>query len=132
MDYKELVETLQKESEWYGVTDENAGVLMEQAATAITELLEEVERVKAERDSARHNLRTVQKMVKEYQEEIIPGFREMAEKAEGERDAYKIFFDDVSSKPDCNTCASKQCEYRPRIAETTRFNCPLWSGKKEG
>lgn len=54
-----------------------------------------------------------------------------AEKAERERDAYKIFFDDVSSKPDCNTCCLKQCEYRPEIGQTTRFNCPLWRGKNE-
>lgn len=54
-----------------------------------------------------------------------------AEKAERERDAYKIFFDDVSSKPDCNTCCLKQCEYRPEIGQTTRFNCPLWRGQKE-
>lgn len=60
MDYKELVEDLKDE----------------QAATAITELLEEVEKLKAERDSARHNLATVQKMVQEYQDEIVPGYRE--------------------------------------------------------
>lgn len=52
--------------------------------------------------------------------------------AEQERDTYKIFFDDVSSKPDCNTCCREQCEYKPKISQTTRFNCPLWRGQKEG
>ena len=32
---------------------------------------------------------TLEKIVKEYQEELIPGYREQAEKAERERDAYK-------------------------------------------
>lgn len=54
-----------------------------------------------------------------------------AEKAEGERNTYKIFFDDISKKPDCNTCSKKECEYRPGIGKTTRFNCPLWCGHKE-
>lgn len=60
--------------------------IMVDAADYITDLLEEVEKLKAERDSARHNLQTIQKMVQEYQEEIIPGFRERAEKAEAQRD----------------------------------------------
>lgn len=54
-----------------------------------------------------------------------------AEKAERERNTYKIFFDDISKKPDCNTCSKKECEYRPGIGKTTRFNCPLWRGLKE-
>lgn len=44
-----------------------------------------------------------------------------------ERDSYKIFYNDVVSKPDCNTCV-RECEYRPSVGKTTRFNCPLWSG----
>lgn len=105
MDYKELVEAMKEmlpEKIPYGefvgapwpytgqgemVYEDPECYIIEQAATYITELLEEVERVKAERDSARHNLQTVQKMVKEYQEEIIPGFRERAEKAEAQRDS---------------------------------------------
>lgn len=43
MDYKELIEDLNKESEWYGMTDESAYLLMRQASTAITELLNRVE-----------------------------------------------------------------------------------------
>ena len=54
-----------------------------------------------------------------------------ARKAEMEKIGYKIFFDDVSKKPNCNDCANIECQYRPRIGETVRFNCPLWRGKKE-
>ena len=54
------------------------------------------------------------------------------EKVKAERDAYKIYFDDLSSKPDCNTCDDRDCRYRPRVGDTVRVNCPLWRGKKEG
>lgn len=75
MDYKELVEVLKKmlpEKIPYGefvgaegafahsgplVYEDPEPYFIEQAATAIAELLEEVEKLKAERDSARHNLR---------------------------------------------------------------------------
>lgn len=60
--------------------------IMVDTADYITELLEELEKLKSERDSARHNLETVQKMVQEYQDEIVPGYRERAEKAEDQRD----------------------------------------------
>ena len=53
------------------------------------------------------------------------------EKVKAERDAYKIYFDDLSSKPDCNTCDDRDCRYRPRVGDTVRVNCPLWRGKKE-
>lgn len=53
------------------------------------------------------------------------------EKAKAERDAYKIYFDDLSSKPDCNTCDDKDCRYRPRVGAIVRVNCPLWRSQKE-
>ncbi len=52
-------------------------------------------------------------------------------KAKAERDAYKIYFDDLSSKPDCNTCDDKDCRYRPRVGDTVRVNCPFWREKEE-
>ena len=97
MDCKGIVEelhNLEAIAYGYNINGEVLGMdcsdfeqIMVDCADYITELLEQVEKVKAERDSARHNLSTVQKMVQEYQEEIIPGFRERAEKAERARDA---------------------------------------------
>lgn len=55
------------------------------------------------------------------------------ERVRVERDAYKVYFMAVSSKPDCNTCEKMGCEYRPRVGDTVRANCPLYSGpEKEG
>ena len=49
-------------------------------ATAITDLLARAEEAEA-------RCETLEKMVKEYQDTIVPGYRERAEKAEAERDA---------------------------------------------
>lgn len=53
------------------------------------------------------------------------------ERVRVERDAYKVYFMDVSSKPDCNTCKKRSCEYRPRVGDTVRTNCPLYSGPEK-
>lgn len=53
------------------------------------------------------------------------------EKVKAERGAYKIYFDDLSSKPDCNTCDDKDCRYRPRVGAIVRVNCPFWCEKEE-
>lgn len=53
------------------------------------------------------------------------------ERVRVERDAYKVYFMDVSSKPDCNTCEKRGCEYRPRVGDAVRANCPLYSGPEK-
>lgn len=53
------------------------------------------------------------------------------ERVRVERDAYKVYFMAVSSKPDCNTCEKMGCEYRPRVGDTVRANCPLYSGPEK-
>lgn len=60
--------------------------------------------------------------------ETICELREKLERVTDERDSYKIFFNDVTACGDCNDCwFLKTCKYKPRVGETTRFNCPLWS-----
>ena len=49
-----------------------------------------------------------------------------------QRDSYRLYHDDLASKPNCNTCADKDCKYRPRPGDTVRANCPLWRGSEEG
>ena len=53
------------------------------------------------------------------------------ERVRVERDAYEVYFMAVSSKPDCNTCEKRGCEYRPRVGDTVRANCPLYSGSEK-
>lgn len=53
------------------------------------------------------------------------------ERVRVERDAYEVYFMAVSSKPDCNTCEKRGCEYRPRVGDTVRANCPLYSGPEK-
>ena len=48
-----------------------------------------------------------------------------------ERDAYQVYFKDLSSKPDCNTCEKRNCNYRPKLGATVRVNCPLYSGPQK-
>lgn len=49
-----------------------------------------------------------------------------------QRDSYRLYHDDLASKPNCNTCADKDCKYRPIPGDTVRANCPLWRGSEEG
>lgn len=44
---------------------------------------------------------------------------------------YRVYYDDLSSKPDCNTCTNEGCGYKPRPGDIVRANCPLWCGAKE-
>lgn len=46
------------------------------------------------------------------------------------REILRTFYNDIVSKPDCNTCKNKNCEYRPKLGDLTRFNCPLWEGEE--
>ena len=53
------------------------------------------------------------------------------EQVKHQRDSYRLYHDDLASKPNCNTCADKDCKYRPIPGDTVRANCPLWRGPKE-
>lgn len=57
--------------------------------------------------------KTFEKMVKEYQEVIVPGYREQAEKAEREREE--------ALEAICTHCGDFPCQ---------REKCPWWRGEK--
>lgn len=74
MDYHELIDAL---------TDEdNPNVL-----DYINDAVETLEHLYSELRAANARCETLSKMVTQYQDELIPGYRERAEKAERERDA---------------------------------------------
>lgn len=53
------------------------------------------------------------------------------EQATAELIGYKIYYDEMTSKEDCNTCNKLACIYRPALGDTVRVNCPLWRGRKQ-
>lgn len=67
----------------------------------------------------------------EVQDKRIGHLEKELDEAKREAARYKAFFDDVANKPDCNDCVDKECKYRPRPGEVTRFNCPLHRSKEE-
>ena len=64
--------------------------------------------------------------------EEIQKLRAELEQVKHQRDSYRLYHDDLASKPNCNTCADKDCKYRPIPGDTVRANCPLWRGPEEG
>lgn len=155
MDYKELVESLKSmlpPKVLYGdligaegvyahsgplVYEDPEPYFIEQAANAITDLL-------ARAEAAEARCATLEKMVKEYQEVIIPGYREQAENAERERDAavsdltfavnqYRLFTTDIDL---CGLCKFDlpPAGENGQTHECPGFykdNCFEWRGKKE-
>lgn len=131
MGYKELIERLKDETYWSGSSGPSSRdihpIICDEAATAITDLL-------ARAEAAEARCKTLEKMVREYQDEIVPGYRERAEKAERERDeAVETIFKWTG----CAECKNWQsdtdwCEKHDRYA-TISDGCstPEWRGIKE-
>ena len=57
--------------------------------------------------------------------------RNELEQVKHQLDSYRLYHDDLASRPNCNTCADKDCKYRPIPGDTVRANCPLWRGPEE-
>lgn len=122
MDIEKLAERLGQEA--YGSDIED---LLLDAATAIetlraenVKLQYEEERQRGSADDMRHLCENAERAYTKAQADLA--------RVTAERDAYKTYFNDLSSKPCCNTCENKDCEYKPRVGDTVRANCPLYSG----
>ena len=102
MDYDKLIERLRTESLYADKASLEIMDLCMDAATALSTLQDENEKLRAELD-----------------------------RVKVERDAYQVYFKDLSSKPDCNTCEKRNCNYRPKLGATVRVNCPLYSGPQK-
>ena len=86
-------------------------------------LEDENEKLRAEAEGMRSNwYKSVEKIQK---------LRAELEQVKHQRDSYRLYHDDLASKPNCNTCADKDCKYRPIPGDTVRANCPLWRGPEE-
>ena len=102
MDIEKLIEQLRTESLYADKASLEIMDLCMDAATALSTLQAENEKLRAE-----------------------------LEQVKVERDAYQAYFKDLSSKPDCNTCEKRNCDYRPKLGATVRANCPLYSGPQK-
>lgn len=41
-------------------------------------------------------------------------------------------YDEIMSLHDCNDCEKKDCQYKPKLGQMVRINCPLWEiGEEE-
>ena len=133
MDYKEQIDRLRSEISEL----ENSELAVELFDDLITYLL-------ARAEAAEVRCETLEKMVKEYQEVIIPGYREQAEKAEREQDAavsdltfavnqYRLFTTDIDL---CGLCKFDlpPAGENGQTHECPGFykdNCFEWRGQKE-
>ena len=118
--------------------------LLDDAATFLSTLQSENEKLRDEAEGMRSNwYKSVDEIQKLRAENIRWGQvaseqdkqldRLLAElgQVKHQRDSYRLYHDDLASKPNCNTCADKDCKYRPIPGDTVRANCPLWRGQKE-
>ena len=64
-------------------------------------------------------------------EELMSQAADALEELQAELNVYKSLLKQLILLPDCNTCDSEHCTYRPNIGAFTRINCPLWRGQKE-
>ena len=157
MDYEKMIERLRaKDFERdYDCTPFECGAfgLLDDAADAITALLAENKRLKSrlseggqdlwskenqradrlesENEKLRaENIRWGQ-VASEQDKQLDRLLAELGQ-VKHQRDSYRMYHDDLASKPNCNTCADKDCKYRPIPGDTVRANCPLWRGPEEG
>lgn len=84
-----------------------------EAAALVRKIYEDNKKLLDRAESAEARAKTLEKMVKEYQDEIVPGYREQAEKAEREREE--------ALEAICTHCGDFPCQ---------REKCPWWRGEK--
>ena len=130
MDYHELINELSYEDNPY-VLD------------YIDDAVEMLEHLYSELKAANARCETLSKMVTQYQDELIPGYRERAEKAERERDAAISDMEALMwySGEGCKVCAhAKEVHRQPYVRlecdlkeQGKPLDClPKWRGAQEG
>ena len=136
MDYEKMIERLRaKDFERdYDCTPFECGAfgLLDDAADAITALLAENKRLKSLLSEGGQDLWSKENQRADRLEAENEKLRAELEQVKHQRDSYRLYHDDLASKPNCNTCADKDCKYRPIPGDTVRANCPLWRGSEEG
>lgn len=143
MDSEKLIEQLRKSADFedYPIVASFAAIIekkyLRDAATALSTLKAENEKLRADLERLGLELK-VRKRQEEAMTDIANDFQRQLhaaldelEQVKHQRDSYRLYHDDLASKPNCNTCADKDCKYRPIPGDTVRANCPLWRGPEE-
>ena len=128
IDINELIDNLRFPS-WHDLEDPDA-TLLGDAADALSTLQAENERLRKELEYEREHANAYHEECGQWEAENEK-LRAELEQVKVERDAYQAYFKDLSSKPDCNTCEKRNCDYRPKLGATVRANCPLYSGPQK-
>ena len=132
MDIEKLIEQVNARGLGNGTSLGYHSGLFDEAATVLSMLQAENERLRKELEYEREHANAYHEECGQWEAEIEK-LRAELERVKVERDAYQVYFKDLSSKPDCNTCEKRNCNYRPKLGATVRVNCPLYSGpQKEG
>ena len=91
----------------------------------------DLERLGLELEVRKRQEEAMTDIANDFQRQLHAALEEL-EQVKHQRDSYRMYHDDLASKPNCNTCADKDCKYRPIPGDTVRANCPLWRGPEEG
>jgi chromosome segregation ATPase len=138
MDYEKLIERLRHDANAYrngdtlGRAYADQEDVLDKAVDAITALLAENKRLKSLLSEGGQDLWSKENQRADRLEAENEKLRAELEQVKHQRDSYRLYHDDLASKPNCNTCADKDCKYRPIPGDTVRANCPLWRGPEEG
>ena len=136
MDYEKLIRRLRNDADAYrngktlGRAFADQEDVLDNAATALSTLQTENTELRAE---LTHKTELVYRQANELErrDKLLKEQEAELEQVKHQRDSYRAYYDDLASKPNCNTCADKDCKYRPIPGDTVRANCPLWRGPEE-
>ena len=42
-----------------------------------------------------------------------------------------ILLRQIQQTGDCNICANKECEHKPKVGQMVRYNCPFYKAESE-
>ena len=136
MDIEKLIRRLRNDADAYrngetlGRAFADQEDVLDNAATALSTLQGENAQLRADLEYEREHADAYYEECGQWEAENEK-LRAELEQVKVERDAYQAYFKDLSSKPDCNTCEKRNCDYRPKLGATVRANCPLYSGPQK-
>ena len=139
MDYEKLIERLNNHLQSLAAySDPELAHTLEDAATFLSTLQSENEKLRTEVKMWKCRCKEIVSHASELDMDLQNAEKENAEllaelkQVIHQRDNYHMYHYELALKPNCNTCADKDCKYRPIPGDTVRANCPLWRGPEEG